>query len=60
MESFLSGVTAAIDRLTPSSPGPSRPPFAASIIANALAVFAGKFPKPPPALLDLKVYVFDI
>ena len=59
-EFFLSGVTAAaILRFSPSSPVSKLDPPATSIMASALAVFTGIFPK-PAVLVDLKVCVLDI
>ena len=58
-EFFLSGVTAAILRFSASSPVSKLDPPVASIMASALAVFMGRFPK-PAVLVDLKVYVLDI
>ena len=55
----MSGVTAAILRFSASSPVSKLDPPAASIMASALAVFMGRFPK-PAVLVDLKVYVLDI
>ena len=59
-EFFLSGVTAAILLFSASSPVSKLGAPAASIMASALAVFAGRFPKPPAVLVDFKVYVLDI
>jgi len=58
-ELFLSGVTAAILRFSASSPVSKPDPPLANIMASALAVLTGKFPK-PVVFVDFKVCVLDI